>query len=55
MESLKVRAKSDSFAALRLLNLQQMAQAAQAARDVQTLLEFEVEGRPLAYYLPQRG
>jgi hypothetical protein len=55
MQSLKVRAKTDSFAALRLMNLQQMATATQAAKDVQTLLEFTIEGRPLAYYLPQRG
>jgi hypothetical protein len=51
--SLKVRAQTEPFANLRLFNLQNMAQAAQKANDTQTLLEFEVEGLPLAAYLPQ--
>jgi hypothetical protein len=52
MSTLKVRAKTDSFAALRLLNLQCIAIAAQSANDTEALLNFKVDGLPLAYYLP---
>lgn len=54
MTTLKERAKTDSFALLRLMNRQRMALAAQKANDVESLLEFEFEGLPLAAYLPQK-
>lgn len=53
MATLEERALICSDANLRLFNLRDKAMYYQSRKDVDTLLNFTVEGLPLAYYLPR--
>lgn len=53
MKSLEVRAQSESFAQLRLFNLQCMALDMLKAKNFDALENFKAAGRPLKSYLPE--
>jgi hypothetical protein len=49
--NLKQRAQNNEFSYIRALNLKQFAEQAHRNKDMDTLLNFKVEGQPLASFL----